>query len=97
MKFAKTFTEWMDEETLDLENVSLSLRGDTLSVKNESGTFDIQLAEDQVAEVTEKMRDMADGTSMSQDADQTPVNGAEEDEEDQIAPSSGGVGRLSGM
>jgi hypothetical protein len=99
------FIEWMEEGQLEIENVTLSLHGNKLFVKGEAGDFDIELTEEQVPDVEEKMQAMASGGGGPEDEDdgnpadlpEPPEDGGPEDEEDMVAPSVGGVGRLSGM
>ena len=106
MKKAITFTEWLEEEQMEVEGVSLSLHGNKLFVKNESGEFDIELTEEQVPMVTEGMQSLqAGGESEEGPEPEEDEEGGDQPQEmpmGQGPSGSGGetsrkLGALSGM
>ena len=102
----KLFTEWLEEGQLEIENVTLSLHGNTLFVKNESGDFDIELTEEQVPDVEQKMQQLLDGgvpepeddDGNPDDLPEPPEDGGPDDETDGDGMSPPvKLGGLSGM
>ena len=105
MKKAITFTEWLEEEQMEVEGVSLSLHGNKLFVKNESGEFDIELTEEQVPMVTEGMQSLqAGGESEEGPEPEEDEEGGSQPQEMPMGTGAGGepgqlgrkIGSLSG-
>ena len=109
-KRAINFLEWMEEGQLELPNVTLSLHGNQLFVKGDFGDFDIEVPEDQIEDVTQKMQSAADAAGeggeegggdeeQGPDPDDDDMDGTEDDmggEEDNgpMGASSGEPGQL---